>query len=100
MPFYNTTHQTGEVLKQSEQKAESQKVRILRYLKQISEYGVPTSSSRIWTFVFGGENGKTPLTSIRRAVHELVKKDQVAEYTGEMVKGYYGSDENLVKLKK
>lgn len=100
MPFYNTTHQTGEVLKESKQKAESQKVRILKYLKQISEYGVPTSSSRIWIFVFGGEKSKIPLTSIRRAVSDLVIKDEVAEYTGKMVKGYYNSDENLVRLKK
>jgi hypothetical protein len=100
MSYYNTTNQTGESLKTKVVKAESQKVKILRYLNQIKEYGVPTSSSRIWMFVFGGEKSKTPLTSIRRAVSDLVLKDEVAEYTGEMVKGYYNGDENLVTIKK
>ena len=98
MAYYNTTNETGESLKTKVVKAESQKAKILRYLNEVKEYGVPTSSSRIWMFVFGGEESKTPLTSIRRAVSDLVLKDKVAEYTGKMVKGYYNRDENLVKL--
>ncbi len=97
MAYYNTTNESGESLKTKVVKAESLKKRILKriifctnnYLK------FNTSSSILHLCQFNGK--KYPITSIRRAISDLVSEGELV-YTGKKTTGMYGSPERLVKL--
>ena len=97
MAYYNTTHETGEVLKTKVVKAESQKKEILDLMKTCTNIYTKfdTSSSTILLQAWCGNNAL--ITSIRRAVSDLVSEGELV-YTGEKTMGMYGSPERLVKL--
>ena len=97
MAYYNTTGESGESLRDKAIKAKSQKEKILWGVKYCTNTysNFYTSSSSILSAEWCGE--KTPITSIRRAISDLVSEGELV-YTGEKRTGMYGSPERLVKL--
>jgi hypothetical protein len=97
MAYYNTTNESGEVLKTKVKKTESQKSKILNSIKYCTNIykNYYTSSSII--LEVGWCNKNTPITSIRRAVNNLVNEGELF-YTGEKRMGMYGSTEKIIKL--
>ena len=91
MSFYNTTHETGETLKESHRMAKTQEGRILNYFLTL---GTPLSPSR----VLDGMNLNCPLTSIRRAITNLTLARKLIK-TDEYSVGMYGKREHLWRLR-
>ena len=97
MAYYNTTNETGESLTTNVVKAQSQKVKILLGMKYCTNIypRFKTSSSTILSAEWCSE--KTPITSIRRALTNLVSEGDLV-YTGEMRMADKGRTEKIVKL--
>jgi hypothetical protein len=97
MAYYNTTNETGESLNTKVVKAEGLKKRILKRIIHCSSgYSkFNTSSSVLHLCQLRGR--KYPITSIRRAISNLVSEGELV-YTGEKRTGMHGSPERLVKL--
>jgi plasmid rolling circle replication initiator protein Rep len=91
MSYYNTTKETGENLKNYQAKANNQKEKILSILTMGKSMNpnFTTSASRL--------NLNCPITSVRRAISDLVSEGLI-EYTGEKRTGKYGRPENIIKL--
>ena len=91
MSYYNTTNEIGENLKNYQAKANNQKEKILSILimgKSMNP-NFTTSASKI--------DLNCPITSVRRAISDLVSEGLV-EYTGEKKTGKYGRPENLIRI--
>lgn len=100
LSFHNTTNLKDEELKEAEIKCSKQEREILEYYNGFnaydwSELGVPPSM--VWRNVFGGKEGKTLLTSVRRAITNLTKKGYLRK-TDIKVKGPYGAKEHCWEL--
>lgn len=93
MGYYNTLRLSGEDLAEKEKKTESQKERIKNYFYtfNFAEY----TSEDLQRLLFGDS---VPLTSIRRAVSDLVKEN-ILVYCGKK-RGKYNDFINVVKLVK
>tara|TARA_R110000803_G_scaffold70717_2_gene133715 strand:+ start:1501 stop:1830 length:330 start_codon:yes stop_codon:yes gene_type:complete len=91
MSFYNTTHETESVLKESHRKTNSQESRILNYFLMSGE---PLSPSMILKQM--GLN--CPITSIRRALTDLTLDNKLVK-TDDYCIGTYGKREHLWRLK-
>jgi hypothetical protein len=97
MAYYNTTNETGEVLKTKVKKTESQKSKILNSIKYCTKI-YKNYQTTSWTILAVGWCGnKALIGSIRRAVTDLVREGELV-YTGEMKMADKGSTEKLVKL--
>ena len=95
MSYYNTLSESGEDLKDSQVKAETQKDKIFRYLKCWS--GIEKSPSQLHYELFG--RSSTPITSVRRAISDLTKEGKL-EKTENKKQGKYGKDEYCWTIKK
>ena len=93
MSYYNTLSESGEVLKESQVKAEKQKVVILRFFKEnpTRKY-TPLMVHRLLGL-------RSPETSTRRAITDLTK-DLKLERTSTKVPEKYGSPNYMWTLKK
>jgi len=91
MGYYNTLGETGEVLKSSTQKAETQTDRILKFFE---DNPVASYSPSLVHFNVGG---KSPLTSTRRSMSDLTKEGKL-EKTEYKSKGAYGKYECCLRL--
>ena len=98
MSYYNTTNETGETLAKYKEKAITQEdyIMLKMYYATSKDTNFVTSAS-----MFLGLAGfeKSPLTSIRRAITNLVNKGKLV-YTGEKRQGLYGRNESIIKLNK
>jgi hypothetical protein len=72
--YYNTTHQSGNDLKKSKDKALSQEDRILNYFT-VKGKATPTE---IWVWM-GGIVGGNLLTSVRRSITSLTKSGRLTK---------------------
>jgi hypothetical protein len=96
--YYNTTNEVGKDLQDNKDKALTQEQMILNIVEVSTEImsDFTTSASVISSLdVFK----KTPITSIRRAVTNLVDKGDLT-YTGDKRSGLYGRNESIFKLNK
>ena len=94
MIYYNTTNETGAVLKDSKHRADTQEEKILEYFdKHICDYETP---SGIWCKAF---DQKVLLTSVRRAMTSLAIAGKLIK-TDIRVAGYYGKTEHCWQLSK
>jgi predicted ArsR family transcriptional regulator len=90
--YINTTESTGPALKTYQDKANSQEVRILSFMKN-SQSGVITPSTAVkWIF-----KGNVPITSVRRAITELTNSGELVK-TEAQTKGPYGHPERIWRL--
>jgi len=92
MTFFNTTKETGELLELSHEKAKTQEESIYVFFLLCNE---PLSPS----MVLNQLQLNCPITSVRRAMSNLTTQGRL-EKTGQMVKGAYGKNENLWKIRK
>ena len=89
---HNTTNLKGAALAKAESKAKSQEKAILELLIGGGKY----TASEVWGLIY--EPTATPLTSVRRALTNLMNKGKLIK-TDEKKIGYYGSPEHYYKLK-
>tara|TARA_R100000315_G_C5153034_1_gene87785 strand:- start:246 stop:542 length:297 start_codon:yes stop_codon:yes gene_type:complete len=87
--YYNTTNETGNDLKESHKKAESQQKKILDIFKTSKE----ASPSQVMLALPVG----TLITSVRRCITDLTKEGHL-EKTTRKRKGIYGRPEYIWKL--
>lgn len=94
--YYNTTNEAGQKLHENKQKALTQEQMILNKVNVSTEMdsNFTTSASVIASL---GIFQKTPITSIRRAVTNLVNKGDLI-YTGDKRSGLYGRNESVFKI--
>ncbi len=88
--YFNTTHSTHPELTQYESKAVSQEARILDYFKTYEAQKTPSNLLSL----FGG---KTPITSIRRALSNLTAQGELVK-TEHQVLGPYRRPEYVWSL--
>ena len=94
--YYNTTNEVGQDLQENKDKALTQEQMILNKVRVSTEMdGDFTTSASVIASL--GIFQKTPITSIRRAVTNLVNKGDLI-YTGDKRSGMYGRNESIFKL--
>lgn len=91
MAHYNTTHEAGELLKEYESKAIKQEEMILR----LFQTGKKMSPSIVMRFL--GKDSKVPLTSVRRAIHNLTDEGKLVK-TDLKVRGMFGRPEHIWEI--
>ena len=84
LQFFNTIHESGEELKESERKVNAQGQRVLVIMKQIGKAATPAHVHALYEIKWG----HTPITSIRRAMTSLTSNGYLIK-TDEMAKGRY-----------
>lgn len=89
--YFNTTLLDGSDLIQSEQKAENQNEKILKFFQSL-HHGTP---SNVWAYAF---NQQAPLTSIRRGITTLTKQGKLVK-SELKAPGIYGKPEYIWHLK-
>ena len=87
--YYNTTNETGNDLKESHKKAESQQQKILDIFKTSKE----ASPSQVMLALPVG----TLITSVRRCITDLTKEGHLEKTTRKRI-GIYGRPEYIWKL--
>jgi len=92
MGYYNTNGEVGKVLAESNKKAYAQEEKIKSYFEV---FNVELTCENLYFNIFKNDN--VPLTSVRRAVHNLVKKG-VLIATGNKRLGMYGKYVMIYKL--
>jgi hypothetical protein len=97
MTYYNTNHETGATLKRSEAKADSQEWVIINYFN-INGGKITACNLHQYLLEHGELHFKTPLTSTRRALTNLMKQGKVMK--GEMAQGRFGKMVHTWKLAK
>ena len=94
--YYNTTNEVGQNLQENKDKALTQEQMILNKVRVSTEMdGDFTTSASVIASL--GIFQKTPITSIRRAVTNLVNKGDLI-YTGDKRSGLYGRNESVFKV--
>ena len=91
MSFYNTINESGNELKNSNQKARSQEDLIYSYFLT---FGKPLSPSQILEKL----KLNCPITSVRRALTNLTNDEKLVK-TDDFVKGNFGKREHLWRLR-
>jgi hypothetical protein len=97
--FYNTTHEQGNSLIQSEKKTQSQDELVMWLFKAFNNDGM--TPSKVWTSLIELRkiDRNTPLTSIRRSITTLTKDGRLSA-TERQEKGHYGKKEGIWQLPK
>ena len=85
--YYNTTSETGDNLKESHKKAESQQQKVLNYFINNGESSPSKVASKLNLLI----------TSVRRCITDLTKEGHL-EKTTRKRKGIYGRPEYIWKL--
>jgi Fe2+ or Zn2+ uptake regulation protein len=85
MAYYNTTRETGDQLKLFVKRAKRQDEKMLEFLRKHPNKRYTPEALRLWVF---GEDTKTPITSVRRALTNLkdrglVVKSETADGIGD-----------------
>ena len=91
--YFNTNKESGETLKQSRKKTDSQEAAILQFITDWPKNHF--SPTFIWSMLF---NRGIPLTSVRRALTNLTNEGYIYK-TDFMVDGCYGKKEHTWRLK-
>ena len=94
--FYNTIGIEGKKLKQATRKAENQESLILDFFKRRAIYNSYTPAD-VWQ-IFQDKGFNWPITSVRRAMTNLTKKELLVKLK-EQRKGIYGIENHTWKLK-
>jgi hypothetical protein len=96
--FHNTNIADGELLKAAEVKARSQEDEVYTFFRKNWRYAY--SPSQVWKKLIdaGKIKATVPLTSIRRAMSNLVYRKRLRKTTYQ-VKGVYGMPEHKWKLR-
>lgn len=91
MSYYNTTHESNQLLLDYEAKTKNQDSLVLKAFRII---GRPLTPSEVWGFLTGSQEipMETPITSIRRSITDLTKEDKLVK-TSEKGLGKYGKKE-------
>ncbi len=87
--FYNTTHLQGKELIKETKNALTQEQFILKLFKKHKKL----SASQAWRYF----KTRTPLTSVRRAITNLLKKGFISK-TDNYTIGYFGKKETIYKI--
>ena len=85
--YYNTTNETGDNLKESHRKAESQEQKVLNYFRNNGEASPSTVASTL----------NILLTSVRRCITNLTSYGYL-EKTTEKADGIYGRPEYIWRV--
>ena len=91
--YFNTTNESGEALKQSQVKAETQDQKVLKFFRDHPDAEYTPASIHYYV------GGKSPITSTRRAMSNLTKGG-LLEKTKYKEQGYYGKPNYMWRLKK
>jgi hypothetical protein len=94
LDFFNTIHESGDELKESERKVNLQGQRILTIMQQIGKAATPAHVHAIYEIRHGG----TPITSIRRSMTDMTNNGYLIK-TDEMAKGRYNKPNYKWKIK-
>ena len=92
--YYNTTNESGRTLKDYQNKAMSQDIRIMLFFKQNDR--AQLCASQVMNMVFGD---RTPITSVRRSLNTLENNGVLIKAFAQR-RGPYGRSEHCYKLKK
>lgn len=99
--FFNTTHETGEELKECEEKASTQDDRVYFIFIRMQQKGLPLLSAsevlKLYPSVALSKNDTPPLTSIRRAISNLSRLGKL-EKTDNKIMGPYGRYETQYRI--
>ncbi len=92
MSYYNTTHESGQILLDYKAQAANQDYLVLKVFKRLKR---PLSPSEVWGFLTGSMEipMDTPITSIRRSITNLTGRMELRK-TNEKGIGKYGRSEN------
>ncbi len=85
--YHNTTEQSGPLLRDYQDKANTQEHRILDFFEAYKAGAF--SPSEVWQHVF---QRSVPITSVRRGISELTDMGKLSK-TDKQVKGEYGRPE-------
>ena len=91
MSYYNTNKESGAALQNSNENARTQEQRIYGFFLM---YGQPLSPSMVLEKL----KLDCPITSVRRAMTNLTNDEKIIK-TDVMVKGLYGKNEHLWRLR-
>ncbi len=96
--YYNTTNETGSLLKTNFKQANNQEKLTLAVFQTYPYDNL--SADDVWRFLIDNEsiNEQTPLTSIRRAITDLTNKDKLVK-TDKKVLGNAGRRTYTWRLK-
>jgi len=96
--YYNTTNETGNLLKTNFEKADNQTQLTLAVFQTYPNDSL--SANDVWGFLIDNEsiNEQTPLTSIRRAITDLTNRDRLVK-TDKKVLGSAGRKTYTWRLK-
>lgn len=94
MPHYNTTHETGQTLATYRQSAMKQEEAVLDFFRR---YPWPKEPSRVMNVLNHALGKKWPITSIRRAMHDLTDQGLLVK-TDQKVTGPLGRPEYRWRL--
>ena len=87
--FYNTTGISGQPLTKATEKAKSEEVLVLEFMREhpLNSY----TACEVWLCLteLGRISSRKPLTSIRRAMNTLLNKGKICKMDARR-KGYYG----------
>lgn len=89
IPFYNTTHETGDTLTERKARAAAQDAAVLALYRKHGELGP-------WQ-VHALLGSRWPITSIRRAINTLTKRDELVKLAKYRI-GAEGAREHLWAL--
>jgi len=97
--FFNTTHEHGQPLIQSEKKTQTQDELVMWLFRAFNNNGM--TPSKVWSSLIELRkiDRNTPLTSIRRSISTLTKDGQLSA-TERQEKGHYGKSEGVWQLPK
>lgn len=87
--YFNTTNETGETLKEYEEKCRGQEAIVLEFFK--SRTGFRYTPFDVLNLRF---DSNTPITSVRRAITNLTKRGLLVK-TEKKVKAQYGKENYL-----
>ncbi len=91
MTFYNTTHETGQILMEFRRCANSQDDQVLDLFCTYG-HATPSEIHAMWP------DEKTPITSIRRSINTLTKLGKLAKTERKRL-STYGRPEHVWRLK-
>jgi DNA replication protein DnaD len=92
--YYNTNNESGQTLKESKKKTETQEDKILEFFQEFPFLDLNPFDIQHRVF-----NDSTPITSVRRALTDLSNKGKLIK-TNRVVNGIYGKNNHTWKLAK
>lgn len=92
--YFNTTNETGEELRGAKAAWNQQEVALFLMFRQYHAL----APSEAWR-LYAGEDGDTPITSIRRAISNLTRRGVLVKTKNKQI-GAYGRNEHVWEMRR